>query len=102
MTVEELKADLDAGKPVCVLDVREAPELAVARYPFPVLHIPMSQLTARLEEIPNDRPVVCACRSGSRSAHVMAFLKSRGRDAVNLEGGILAWSERLDPSIPRY
>jgi rhodanese-related sulfurtransferase len=102
VTVEELKAELDAGRTVCVLDVREAPELAVARYPFPVLHVPMSQITGRLEEIPKDRRVVCACRSGSRSAHVAAFLTSLGRDAVNLEGGILAWSARIDPSISRY
>jgi rhodanese-related sulfurtransferase len=102
MTVEELKAALDSGLPCCVLDVREAPELAVARYPFAVLHIPMSQIPARLDEIPTDRTIVCACRSGSRSAHIAAFLRSRGRDAVNLEGGILAWSARLDPSIPPY
>ncbi len=102
MTVEELKAALDSGVSCCVLDVREARELAVARYPFPVLNIPMAQIPARLDEIPSDRPVVCACRSGSRSAHIAAFLKSHGRDAVNLDGGILAWSARIDPSIPRY
>ena len=99
MTVEELKLKLDSGAPLCVLDVREERELAVARYPFPVLHIPMSQIPARLAEIPGDRTVVCACRSGSRSAHVAKFLRSHGRDAVNLDGGILAWSARLDPSI---
>ncbi len=102
MTVEELKAILDAGGPCCVLDVREAGELTVARYPFAVLHIPMGQVSARLDEIPSDRTVVCACRSGSRSAHVAAFLRTQGRDAVNLDGGILAWSARLDPTIPRY
>ena len=102
MTVEELKKRLDAGEAPCVLDVREARELAVAAYPFPVLHIPMSQIPARLDEIPGDRTVVCACRSGSRSAHVAAFLTSHGKDAVNLEGGILAWSARIDSSIPRY
>jgi len=102
MTVEELKAKLDAGEPICVLDVREARELAVARYPFPVLHIPMGQIPARLDEIPKDQTVVCACRSGSRSAHIAAFLKSHGRDAVNLDGGILAWSAHIDPSIPQY
>jgi rhodanese-related sulfurtransferase len=62
----------------------------------------MAQVPARLDEIPSDRRVVCACRSGARSAQVAAFLKARGRDAVNLEGGILAWSARLDPTIPRY
>lgn len=99
MTVEELKAKLDAGEAPCVLDVREAQELAVARYPFAVLHIPMAQIPARLDEIPKDRTVVCACRSGSRSAHIAAYLKTHGRNAVNLEGGILAWAARLDPSI---
>ncbi len=102
MTVEELKAELDAGATPCVLDVREARELAIAPYPFPVLHIPMGQIPARLDEIPKDRTVVCACRSGARSAQVAAFLKGQGREAVNLDGGVLAWSARLDPSIPRY
>ena len=76
MTVEELKQELDSGAPLCVLDVRETRELAVARFPFDVLHVPMGQ--------------------------VASFLKANGRDAVNLEGGILAWATRLDPSIPRY
>jgi rhodanese-related sulfurtransferase len=102
MTVDELKKELDSGAALCVLDVREARELAVARYPFPVLHIPMGQIPARLDEIPKDRTVVCACRSGSRSAHIAAFLRAQGRDAVNLDGGILAWSARIDPSIPQY
>ncbi|HTS01647.1 MAG TPA: rhodanese-like domain-containing protein [Thermoanaerobaculia bacterium] len=102
MTVEELKALLDAGDSCCVLDVREARELLVANYPFPVLNIPMGQIPARLGEIPADRTIVCACRSGARSAQVAAYLRSHGRDAVNLDGGILAWSARLDPSIPRY
>jgi rhodanese-related sulfurtransferase len=102
MTVEELKQELDSGAPPCVLDVREARELAIARFPFEVLHVPMGQVPARLLEIPTDRRIVCACRSGARSAQVAAFLKANGRDAVNLEGGILAWAARLDPSIPRY
>jgi rhodanese-related sulfurtransferase len=102
MTVEELKQKLDSGAPLCVLDVREARELMVAAFPFDVLHIPMNEVPARLAEIPADRPVVCACRSGSRSARVAAFLRSEGRDAVNLDGGILAWSTRIDASVPRY
>ena len=102
MTVEELKSKLDSGASLCVLDVREGRELAIAPFPFDVLHIPMGQVVARLDEIPKDRTVVCACRSGARSAQVAAFLRSHGRDAVNLDGGILAWSSRLDPSIPRY
>jgi len=102
VTVEELKALLDSGQSCCVVDVREARELAIAAFPFDVLHIPMGQIPARLDEIPKDRTIVCACRSGSRSAQVAGFLRARGHDAVNLDGGILAWSSRLDPSIPRY
>jgi rhodanese-related sulfurtransferase len=67
-----------------------------------VLNIPMGQVPARLDEIPKDRTVVCACRSGSRSAHIAAYLRTHGRDAVNLEGGILAWSARIDPAVPAY
>jgi rhodanese-related sulfurtransferase len=101
MTVEELKAALDSGVACCVLDVREARELESAPYPFPVLHIPMGQVPARLDEIPAGRTIVCACRSGGRSAQVAAFLRGQGRDAVNLDGGILAWTERLGPLYPR-
>jgi len=102
MTVDELKALLDAGRSPVVLDVREAPELRIAPFPFPVVHIPMSQLTARVGELPRDLPVVCACRSGARSAQAAGWLKRQGFDAVNLDGGILTWSRRIDPSIPQY
>jgi rhodanese-related sulfurtransferase len=63
----------------------------------------MREVPQRLAEIPGDREVVVACRSGSRSATVVQFLRRNGvPGAVNLEGGILAWSSRIDPSVPRY
>ncbi|HQR44428.1 MAG TPA: rhodanese-like domain-containing protein [Thermoanaerobaculia bacterium] len=102
MTVDELKRQLDRGETPFVLDVREAAELSVARFPFPVVHIPMGQLAARAFELPRDRTIVCACRSGARSAHAAAWLSRQGLDAVNLQGGILAWSRQIDPSIPQY
>ena len=103
MTVEELKALLDAGEAPFVLDVREALELQVAPYPFPVHHVPMREVPQRLGEIPAGAEVVVACRSGSRSATVVQFLRKNGvAGAVNLDGGILAWSSRIDPSVPRY
>jgi adenylyltransferase/sulfurtransferase len=103
MTVEELKALLDAGATPFVLDVREALELQVARFPFPVLHVPMREVPQRLADIPASGEVVVACRSGSRSATVVQFLRKNGvLGAANLEGGILAWSSRIDPSVPRY
>lgn len=103
MTVEELEALIDAGEAPFVLDVREALELQVAPFPFPVHHVPMREVPRRLSEIPVGGPVVVACRSGSRSATVVQFLRKNGvPEAVNLEGGILAWSSRIDPSTPRY
>lgn len=102
MTVDELKSQLDRGETPVVLDVREAAELRVARFPFPVVHIPMSQLAARAFELPRDRTIVCACRSGARSAQAAAWLSRQGFGAVNLQGGILAWSRQIDPSIPQY
>jgi len=102
MTVEELKAKLDAGDAPLLLDVREAFELGIAAFPMPVVHIPMGALQARHTELPKDAPIVCACRSGSRSAQAAQFLRQRGYDAVNLEGGILAWSRNIDPLVPQY
>ncbi len=85
MTVEELKALLDAGEAPFVLDVREALELQVAPFPFPVLHVPMREVPQRLAEIPARGAVVVACRSGSRSATVVQFLRKNGLpEAVNL------------------
>jgi rhodanese-related sulfurtransferase len=97
MRVDELKELLDRGGKPVVLDVREAMELASDPYPFEVLHIPMGELSRRLSELPRGVRIVCACRSGSRSAHVAQWLKRQGLDAVNLEGGILAWSRRFPP-----
>ena len=103
MTVEELKALVDSGEPPFVLDVREPLELQIAPCPFPVHAVPMRDVPQRLTEIPTDREVVVACRSGGRSETVVQFLRRNGVPrAVNLEGGILAWSVRIDPSVPRY
>ena len=102
MTVKELKERLDRGEKPVVLDVREPRELAVARYPFDVVAIPLGQLPHRWEELPEGVEIVCACRSGGRSAQAAHFLNRAGRRAVNLDGGILAWSREIDPSIPQY
>ncbi len=101
MTVDELKALLEAGPAPVVLDVREAPELRIAPFPFPVVHIPLGQLAARTGELPRDRTLVCLCRSGARSAQAARWLAREGFDAVNLDGGILTWSRRIDPTIPQ-
>lgn len=103
MTVDELKERMDAGEQLLVLDVREPLELRIAPFPFPVLHVPMREVPLRLGEISAQETVVVACRSGARSAMVVEFLRRNGvPGAVNLEGGILAWSGRIDPAVPRY
>ena len=73
-----------------LLDVRTDGEWAQARIPGAV-HIPMDELTARLDEVP-DR-VVCVCAVGARSARVAQFLSAQGYEAVNLDGGIYAWAD---------
>ena len=103
MTVEELNARLTSGEAPVVLDVREPFELSIAAFPMEVVHIPLGQLPTRFAELPKDAEVVCACRSGARSAQAAQFLRQKGfAKAVNLDGGILAWSSRIDPRIPQY
>ncbi len=77
-----------------LIDVRTDEEWAGGRIPGAV-HLPMDQVVARLDEIP-DR-VVCVCAVGGRSAQVTQFLNSRGREAVNLDGGTHGWAETGRP-----
>ncbi len=74
-----------------LLDVREDDEW-VAGHPPEAVHIPMSALLDRLDEVPRDRTVVVVCRVGSRSAQVAAYLRQQGwPDVHNLDGGLVAW-----------
>ena len=102
LSVQELKSRLDAGEKLIVLDVREPWELAIARLPD-VVHIPLGQLTARLQELKPDSEVVVMCKSGARSRRAAEFLASKGFARVaNLSGGINAWTEEIDPSLSSY
>jgi rhodanese-related sulfurtransferase len=97
-----LKARLDRGERVFVLDVREPFEIFVA--PFPgATHIPMGDIPSRLTELDPDRETVVVCHHGVRSAQVAMYLARMGFEHVlNLSGGIDAWSEDADPTTPRY
>ena len=102
LEVEELATWRETGKPYVLVDVRVDKELELARIDGAV-HIPMHEFVARLEEVPRESPIVVMCKVGERSYRVASFLVSRGyTDVYNLEGGIDAYSERVDPSIPRY
>ncbi|HXS91241.1 MAG TPA: rhodanese-like domain-containing protein [Steroidobacteraceae bacterium] len=89
------------GESLTLLDVREEWELGVASVPD-VVHIPMGEVADRLGELDRTREVVVLCRSGRRSLQVANFLQQNGFQAVNLAGGILAWSRELDATIPTY
>ena len=97
----EFVARRDRGESLTLLDVREDWELAVASVPN-IVHIPMGQVADRLQELDRNNEVVVLCRSGRRSLEVAKFLQQNGFKAVNLAGGILAWSRDLDATIPTY
>lgn len=102
VTVEQLNSRLVAADAPLVIDVREGWELEISRLPG-VLHIPMGEIPTRLAELDPDRDTVILCRSGGRSLQVARFLEARGfRSVANLTGGILAWGERIDPSLRPY
>ena len=88
-----------------ILDVREPFEVELASLPD-ALHIPMHdvlQHLPRLRSLAAERPLVVVCHHGLRSAHVCHTLAQHGLpDAINLTGGIDAWSQQVDPSVPRY
>jgi rhodanese-related sulfurtransferase len=89
---------LAAGDAVA-LDVREADEWAAGRIAGAV-HIPVGELVARQDEIPEDRPIVVVCRSGSRSAWAVGMLARAGYDSANLSGGLQAWQAAGLPLEP--
>ena len=101
-SVEELKALRDAGRPFYLLDVREPQEFQICRIPDSKL-IPLGQLPTRLGEVPADAPeIIVHCKSGVRSAKAVRLLREHGIPARNLKGGILAWIDRIDPTLPKY
>lgn len=103
ITVKELKKKLDEGDDPFVLDVRKPHEYDIANLGGTL--IPLDELEDRLDEIENhrDEEIVVHCRSGQRSAEAVKTLEDAGfKHAVNLKGGILAWSDEIDPSVPQY
>ena len=101
MTPRELKARLDRGDEVYILDVREPHEYQICNIKGHLL--PLGELPRRVHELDSSREIVAHCRSGKRSAEAVDFLRKAGfRKIHNLKGGILAWSEEVDPSVPKY
>ena len=101
LSVKELKRRRDAGESVYLLDVREPYEYQIAQIGGTL--IPQNDVPNRLSEIPKDREIIVQCRSGARSQKIAEFLKQSGYpQVVNLAGGILAWSDEIDPKVQKY
>jgi rhodanese-related sulfurtransferase len=102
ISVEQLAEWRASGRTFTLLDVREPFEVAVASLPD-ALHIPVRDVPARLSELDPDAEIAVLCHHGGRSEYVVRFLHARGFDnAHNVEGGIEAYAQRVDRSIPRY
>ncbi|WP_433277368.1 rhodanese-like domain-containing protein [Pseudonocardia xinjiangensis] len=81
----------DLPPDAALLDVRENDEWEAGHAPG-ARHLPMSELTARLDELPDDDPLYVVCRAGGRSARVVAYLAGQGYPAVNVDGGMQTWA----------
>jgi len=101
MQVEELKQRIDRGDDLFILDVREPHEYQICNLGGHL--IPLGDLPRRVSELDTSKEIVAHCRSGVRSAKAVNFLRQAGFKKVhNLAGGILAWADRVDPSMPKY
>jgi sulfur-carrier protein adenylyltransferase/sulfurtransferase len=102
ITAVDLKAKLDRGDKFRLIDVREPFEWDICRIPGATL-IPLGQLPARLSELDSADEIVLQCKSGARSARALHLLQEAGFSKLwNLEGGIAAWADDVDPSMPKY
>jgi rhodanese-related sulfurtransferase len=103
ITATELKQRLDSGEDIQIIDVREPYEVAIAKIPNSI-HIPLGQVLNRMDEIDPNRETVVHCKMGGRSARAIDALKRSGFSGslINLKGGITAWSNEVDPTVPKY
>ena len=103
ITAKELDARIRRGDDVQIIDVREPHEYEIARLPNTRL-IPLKQVVSRAAEIDPARPTVVHCKGGVRSLQAIQALRESGYKGtlINLQGGILAWSNDVDPSVPKY
>lgn len=102
ITVQELKSKLDNKENIQLIDVREKNEKDFADIGGEL--IPMGIIASHVDKIKKDVDVIIYCRSGGRSGRVVQFLESSHgfKNLYNLKGGILAWSDEIDNSIPKY
>jgi adenylyltransferase/sulfurtransferase len=106
ITVTELKEKLDRGEKLILVDVRHHTEYEIARIPGSLL-IPLPDIEngigiEKLRELVNGDPLIVHCKMGGRSAKALGILREAGIEGINVKGGINAWSQEVDPSVPQY
>lgn len=102
ITATELKKRLDAGDPIHIIDVREPHEWSICSLEI-AESIPVGSFPSHMSRLDSIEEIVVVCRSGVRSAHAVRLLQEAGfRRVYHLEGGLLAWAESVDPSMPTY
>ena len=103
ITVSELSDQIENNSEVQIIDVREPHEYEIGKIPNSKL-IPLGEVINRMKEIDQSRAAIIQCKSGGRSAKAIAALQENGYKGklLNLKGGILAWSDEIDPSVPKY
>jgi adenylyltransferase/sulfurtransferase len=103
ITAKELKAKMDAGEDFQLIDVRQPEEFAFAKIEGAKL-IPLGQILNRMDEIDPSRETIVQCKAGGRSANAIMAMQRAGftGELKNLVGGITAWSNDVDPKIPKY
>ena len=103
ITATELKKRLDAGEDIQIIDVRQPDEFAFAKIEGTKL-IPLGEVVSRMNEIDETRETVVHCKMGGRSANAIVDLQRAGfkGNLINLKGGITAWSNEVDPKVPKY
>src|SRR5438094_2437457 len=102
ITVDELKGRLDRNEKLFILDVRNPEEFQICRIPGSTL-LPLPELPNRFKELNADKEMIVHCKSGMRSLKATNFLRQQGFQKIkNLKGGILAWADRIDPTVPKY
>ena len=103
ITASELKTRMDAGEDIQLIDVRQPDEYAFAKIEGAKL-IPLGEIMSRMSELDENRETVIHCKMGGRSARAIEALQQTGYKGslINLVGGITAWSNEVDPSVPKY
>ncbi len=102
ISAKELKSLIDAKGNFTLIDVREPHEYAIGRIPGSVL-VPLGQVEERSHEFDKDSEIILHCKSGKRSSDALRMLQAKGFTHLkNLTGGILAWSDQVDPTVPKY